>query len=185
MRFVAQKSCPKLRQSSLELNLLPAKILCAWKTWAKKRIFIFSTVDDNPYQLVKEYDKSLDHNASRRECKCNILRASRIVRKNTHQDFRINVTAPTEAEKDPFLTALGERLKLLRARRGLTRKALAQLAGVKFESEYNSTTIDPPELIRFLKQHHADVPWNLPEHGNMMTRVATAPKVPPTRAGRW
>jgi XRE family aerobic/anaerobic benzoate catabolism transcriptional regulator len=36
---------------------------------------------------------------------------------------------PTD-EKDPFLIALGERLRGLRARRGLTRKALAKLADV-------------------------------------------------------
>lgn len=64
-------------------------------------------------------------------------------------------------------------------------KKLCQLAGVKFEARYNQTTIDPPELVRFIKQHHAEVPWNIPEHGNMMHRVANAPKVPPTRAGRW
>lgn len=64
-------------------------------------------------------------------------------------------------------------------------KRLAEMADVKFEARYNSTTIDPPELIRFIKRHHADVEWNLPKHGNMMHRVATAPKVPPTRNGRW
>ncbi|MFC5478742.1 helix-turn-helix transcriptional regulator [Massilia suwonensis] len=35
-----------------------------------------------------------------------------------------------EEEKDPFLIALGERLRALRSRRGLTRKALAKLADV-------------------------------------------------------
>ncbi|THC45232.1 transcriptional regulator [Massilia sp. Mn16-1_5] len=40
-------------------------------------------------------------------------------------------TAPvSEEEKDPFLIALGERLRALRSRRGLTRKALAKLADV-------------------------------------------------------
>ncbi|HSN31606.1 MAG TPA: helix-turn-helix transcriptional regulator [Ideonella sp.] len=40
-------------------------------------------------------------------------------------------TPPTEAaERDPFLVALGERVRTLRARRGLTRKALSQGAGV-------------------------------------------------------
>jgi len=40
-------------------------------------------------------------------------------------------TAPDATEeKDPFLIALGERLRGLRARRGLTRKALAKLADV-------------------------------------------------------
>ena len=33
-------------------------------------------------------------------------------------------------EKNPFLSALGERVRSLRARRGLTRKALAQSASI-------------------------------------------------------
>ena len=36
----------------------------------------------------------------------------------------------TAERKDPFLIALGERMKALRARRGMTRKALAQATGV-------------------------------------------------------
>ena len=32
--------------------------------------------------------------------------------------------------KDPFLLALGERVRLLRARRGLTRKSVAKASGV-------------------------------------------------------
>lgn len=72
--------------------------------------------------------------------------------KNTHQDCRINVTATTEAEKDPFLTALGERLKLLRARRGLTRKALAQLAGVSERHLANVETGVGNASVQFLRQ---------------------------------
>ncbi len=34
------------------------------------------------------------------------------------------------ADKDPFLTALGERVRLLRSRRGLTRKSVAKASGV-------------------------------------------------------
>lgn len=64
-------------------------------------------------------------------------------------------------------------------------KKLAQMANVTFEAWYNNTTIDPPELVHFIKQVHPDVFWNKPKHGNMLHRVATAPKVPPTRAGRW
>ncbi len=37
---------------------------------------------------------------------------------------------PDESEKHPFLVALGERVRALRARRGMTRKAAAQAAGV-------------------------------------------------------
>lgn len=64
-------------------------------------------------------------------------------------------------------------------------KKLLELSGVSFDAWYNQTTIDPPELIRFIREHHGDVKWNRPKHGNMMHRVATAPKVPPTRSGRW
>lgn len=64
-------------------------------------------------------------------------------------------------------------------------KELAKMSGVRFEAWYNQTTIDPPELVRFIKQHHKDVQWNIPKYGNMMHRVATRKSVPPTRAGRW
>ncbi len=39
-------------------------------------------------------------------------------------------TVPTAPESSPLLRALGERVRALRARRGLTRKAVAQTAGV-------------------------------------------------------
>lgn len=62
------------------------------------------------------------------------------------------MTATTEAEKDPFLTALGERLKLLRARRGLTRKALAQLSGVSERHLANVETGVGNASVQFLRQ---------------------------------
>lgn len=62
---------------------------------------------------------------------------------------------------------------------------LAKLSGVSFEAHYNNTTIDPPELVRFIKSHHPGIPWNNSEHGNMFHRIATSQKIPPTRAGRW
>lgn len=64
-------------------------------------------------------------------------------------------------------------------------KKLCQLAGIPFEAFYNNTTIDPPELIQFIRQHHADVKWNQPRHGAMMTRVANKPAMAPTRSVRW
>ena len=63
-------------------------------------------------------------------------------------------------------------------------KDLAIRAGVKFRSVYNQTTIDPPELIRFIKKEHPDVEWNRPEIP-FFVRVATSVKGPPTRHGRW
>ena len=64
-------------------------------------------------------------------------------------------------------------------------KHLAILSGVRFDAFYNSTTIDPPELVRFIKSEHADVKWDLPKYGNMMHRVATNTAGPPTRLVRW
>jgi XRE family aerobic/anaerobic benzoate catabolism transcriptional regulator len=42
----------------------------------------------------------------------------------------MDLATPPEQETNPLLTALGERVRTLRARRGLTRKALAQAADV-------------------------------------------------------
>ncbi len=41
-----------------------------------------------------------------------------------------NAQGSQDAERDPFLTALGERVRALRSRRGLTRKAVANMADV-------------------------------------------------------
>ena len=66
-------------------------------------------------------------------------------------------------------------------------KELARLSGVKFDSWYNNTTIDPPELVRFVKRQHPDVQWNNPIYGNMLVRIAEGPHgvAPPTRFSRW
>lgn len=63
-------------------------------------------------------------------------------------------------------------------------KWLAIKSGVKYEAFYNQTTIDPPELIKFIKTHHQDVKWNIPAQ-NMMHMVANSLKLPPTRKVRW
>ena len=58
----------------------------------------------------------------------------------------------TEQEKDPFLIALGERLKSLRGRRGFTRKALAQLADVSERHVANVESGVGNASIQFLRQ---------------------------------
>jgi phosphoadenosine phosphosulfate reductase len=63
-------------------------------------------------------------------------------------------------------------------------KRLAQMAGVKFESWYSKTTIDPPELVQFIRQSHPDVKWKTPAH-SMMWQLIQAPQGPPTRKARW
>lgn len=40
---------------------------------------------------------------------------------------------------------------------------LCKLAGVKFKAYYNVTTIDPPELLSFIKENYPDVIWVRPK----------------------
>lgn len=63
-------------------------------------------------------------------------------------------------------------------------KQLAIESGVKFRSFYNLTTIDPPELVMFIKKHHADVAWNKPKMP-MMQRLSERTNGPPSRLVRW
>jgi XRE family aerobic/anaerobic benzoate catabolism transcriptional regulator len=55
-------------------------------------------------------------------------------------------------DKDPFLISLGERLRALRARRGLTRKALARLADVSERHLANVESGVGNASIQFLRQ---------------------------------
>lgn len=63
-------------------------------------------------------------------------------------------------------------------------KHLAEKSGVKYTAYYHNVTIDPPELVKFIKKHHPDAIWKNPAM-NMMHRVATRKGTPPTRRGRW
>ena len=45
-------------------------------------------------------------------------------------DLRTNSNAGATEERDPFLVALGERIRSLRARKGMTRRALAKASSV-------------------------------------------------------
>lgn len=62
------------------------------------------------------------------------------------------LTESPEEEKDPFLVALGERLRALRSRRGLTRKALARLANVSERHLANLESGVGNATLQFLRQ---------------------------------
>lgn len=68
-------------------------------------------------------------------------------------------------------------------------KALADMAGVKYDAHYNVTSVDPPELIYFIREHHPDVAWEYPtdKDGNRITMWNLIPKrkIPPTRRIRY
>lgn len=63
-------------------------------------------------------------------------------------------------------------------------KELARLAGVRFKPVYNQTTIDPPELVRFIQHQHSDVEWSRPEK-NMIMYMVENNTMPPTMTARW
>lgn len=63
-------------------------------------------------------------------------------------------------------------------------REIARIAGVEVEWHYNHTTIDPPELVRFIRAYHPDVIWNKPKHGNFFRRLERKCHVP-TRRVRW
>ena len=66
---------------------------------------------------------------------------------------------------------------------------LLKMAGVKFESHYAVTSVDPPELLQFGKKHYPDVIWDraFDENGKPVTMWSLIPKklMPPTRLVRY
>lgn len=67
-------------------------------------------------------------------------------------------------------------------------KALADMAGVKYDAHYNITTVDPPELVHFVKSLddiHIDAQTY--EDGRRITMWNLIPKklMPPTRIARY
>ena len=67
-------------------------------------------------------------------------------------------------------------------------KALADMAGVKYDAHYNLTSVDPPELVRFIKTFD-DVSIERPKDkdGNQITMWNLIPKkkFPPTQLIRY
>jgi phosphoadenosine phosphosulfate reductase len=62
-------------------------------------------------------------------------------------------------------------------------KDLAIKAGVKFEAHFNITTVDPPELMQYIREHHADVKRDKPRIS--MWKLIEKKMMPPTRIVRY
>ena len=62
-------------------------------------------------------------------------------------------------------------------------KALADMAGVMYEAHYHVTTVDPPELVYFIRKHHPDVTFDHPEQ--TMWQLIVKNGTPPTRIMRY
>ena len=62
-------------------------------------------------------------------------------------------------------------------------RALARMAGVRFDSHYNVTTIDPPALVRFIREKHQETIFERPELS--MRELIVRKQFPPTRIQRY
>lgn len=67
-------------------------------------------------------------------------------------------------------------------------KALADMAGVKYDAHYNVTSVDPPELVRFVKSF-SDVNFDIPHDADgkpvTMWNLIARKLMPPTRVVRY
>lgn len=67
-------------------------------------------------------------------------------------------------------------------------KALADMAGVKYEAHYQNTSVDPPELVQFIKTFddvHMDSPKDKDGKRITMWNLIPKKKMPPTRIVRY
>ena len=68
-------------------------------------------------------------------------------------------------------------------------KALADMAKVKYDAHYSVSSVDPPELVRFIKDKHPDVAFDYPrdKEGKVITMWNLIPTktMPPTRIVRY
>lgn len=71
--------------------------------------------------------------------------------------------------------------------------ALVEMAGVKYHAEMQVTSVDPPNLMRFVRTHYPQVKLNLPElnmrqliikKGVLPTRIARC-RNPKRNVGKW
>ena len=62
---------------------------------------------------------------------------------------------------------------------------LCKRAGVKFDAHYNLTTVDPPELIRFIKKYHPDIWETRTKPKKSMWELIVERKILPTRMFRY
>ena len=71
----------------------------------------------------------------------------------------------------------------------VTVKRLLDMAGAKYDAHYRVTSVDPPELVRFIRDRYGDVDREVPrdESGKPITMWNLIPRklMPPTRLVRY
>lgn len=68
-------------------------------------------------------------------------------------------------------------------------KRLLEMSGCKFDSHYRVTSVDPPELVRFIKDAHGDVAREIPHYPDgkpiTMWNLIVKQKILPSRIARY
>ena len=66
---------------------------------------------------------------------------------------------------------------------------LAKMAGVKFDAHYNVTSVDPPELVKFIQKNYPDVKFEHQRNKDgdpyTMWNLIAEQGIPPTRTARF
>ena len=66
---------------------------------------------------------------------------------------------------------------------------LCKIAGVKFDAHYHVTSVDPPELVYFIREHYPDVIFDVPRDNDgkrvSMWSLIVQHGMPPTRLARY
>lgn len=96
---------------------------------------------------------------------------------------------PKDAEQGYFVAFSG-------GKDSVVVKKLCDMAEVKYDAHYSVTTVDPPELMKFIKEYHPDVIWDrhywekdgiFVKKGQPITMCNLIPErlMPPTRLVRY
>lgn len=66
---------------------------------------------------------------------------------------------------------------------------LCKMAGVKFDAHFTLTSVDPPEVVQFIKRYYPDVQFEIPRDSDgkriTMWNLIPKKKMPPTRIVRY
>jgi len=66
----------------------------------------------------------------------------------------------------------------------LATKEMLDMSGLPYISHYACTTIDPPEIYKFIKTYHPEVEWKMPVKGGFYKRMREKMMIP-TAMCRW
>jgi len=94
----------------------------------------------------------------------------------TAADYSVEILRTFEPPEGYYLAFSG-------GKDSIVLKAMADLAGVRYDAHYHTTCCDPPEVVQFIRQHHPDVERSVPP--KTMWQLIVDKGMLPTRTARW